>query len=87
MPGSSEPAILHVILQARILEWVAMPSSKGSSRPGDQTHISSPALAGGLFTTHLCHLGSLQHTLALDNMTIVTLSIARYIEIMKELKE
>ena len=28
------------ILQARILEWVAMPSSRGSSRPGDQTHIS-----------------------------------------------
>ena len=23
------------ILQARILEWVAMPSSRGSSQPGD----------------------------------------------------
>ena len=32
-PGSS----VHGILQARILEWVAMPSSRGSSRPGDQT--------------------------------------------------
>ena len=28
------------ILQARILEWVAMPSSRGSSRPRDQTHMS-----------------------------------------------
>ena len=28
------------ILQARILEWVAMPSSRGSSRLRDQTHIS-----------------------------------------------
>ena len=28
------------ILQARILEWVAMPSSKGSSQPRDRTHIS-----------------------------------------------
>ena len=28
-PGSS----VHGILQARILEWVAMPSSRGSSRP------------------------------------------------------
>ena len=30
-PGSS----VHWILQARILEWVAMPSSRGSSRPRD----------------------------------------------------
>ena len=28
---------VHGILQARILEWVAMPSSRGSSRPRDQT--------------------------------------------------
>ena len=28
------------ILQARILEWVAMPSSRGSSRPSDQIHVS-----------------------------------------------
>ena len=32
LPGSS----VHAILQARILEWVAMPSSKGSFRPRDQ---------------------------------------------------
>ena len=30
-PGSS----VHWILQARVLEWVAMPSSRGSSRPRD----------------------------------------------------
>ena len=28
------------ILQARILEWVAMPSSRGPSQPRDRTHIS-----------------------------------------------
>ena len=28
------------ILQARILEWLAMPSSRGSSQPWDRTHIS-----------------------------------------------
>ena len=33
-PGSS----IHGILQARILEWVAMPSSRGSSLPRDQTY-------------------------------------------------
>ena len=47
-PGSS----VHGILQARILEWVAMPSSRGPSGPRDQTHIScSSRIAGGFFTT------------------------------------
>ena len=35
-PGSS----VHGILQARILEWVAMPSSRGSSQPRDGTFCS-----------------------------------------------
>ena len=35
-PGSS----VHGILQARVLEWVAMPSSRGSSRPRDWTRVS-----------------------------------------------
>ena len=37
------------ILQARILEWVAMLSSRGSSQPGDQSQVS--IIAGGFFTT------------------------------------
>ena len=36
LPGSS----VHGISQARILEWVAVSSSRGSSRPRDPTHIS-----------------------------------------------
>ena len=35
-PSSS----IHGILQARILEWVAIFFSRGSSRPGGRTHIS-----------------------------------------------
>ena len=35
------------ILQARILEWVAMPSSRGSSQPRDGTQVSR--IAGGFF--------------------------------------
>ena len=35
-PGSS----IHGIIQARILEWVAIPFSRGSSRPRDQTRVS-----------------------------------------------
>ena len=32
--------LFHGILQGRTLEWVAMPPSRGSSQPRDQTHIS-----------------------------------------------
>ena len=35
--------IVHGILQARILEWVAFPFSRGSSQPRDQAQVS-PAL-------------------------------------------
>ena len=38
---------VHGIFQARILEWMAMPSSRGSSQPRDQTQIS--LLAGRYF--------------------------------------
>ena len=42
--GSSVPGIL----QARILEWVAISSSRGSSWPRDRTQVSR--IAGGFFT-------------------------------------
>ena len=44
LPGSS----VHGILQTRILEWVAIPFSRGSSQPRDWTQISH--IAGGFFT-------------------------------------
>ena len=44
-PGSS----VHGISQARVLEWVAIPFSKGSFQPRDQTLIS--CLVGRFFTT------------------------------------
>ena len=40
---------VHGILQARILEWVAFPFSRGSSQPKDQTHVS--CIAGRFFTS------------------------------------
>ena len=43
-PGSS----VHGILQARILEWVFIPFSRGSSWPRDQTQVS--CIAGDFFT-------------------------------------
>ena len=39
--------IVHGILQARILEWVAFPFSRGSSQPRDQTQVS--CIAGQFF--------------------------------------
>ena len=48
LPGSS----VHGVLQAEILEWIAMPSARRSSQPRDRTQsLPSPALAGGFFTT------------------------------------
>ena len=44
LPGSSVPGIF----QARILEWVAISFSRGSSPPRDQTWVS--CIAGGFFT-------------------------------------
>ena len=38
-PGSSA----HGVLQSRILEWVAMPSSRASSQPGDRICVSLQA--------------------------------------------
>ena len=40
---------VHGILQARILEWVAFPFSRGSSQSRDQTQVSH--IAGGFFTS------------------------------------
>ena len=40
---------VHGILQARILEWLAVLFSRGSSQPRDQTQVS--CIAGGFFTS------------------------------------
>ena len=36
LPGPS----VHGIFQARLLEWLAISFSRGSSQPGDQTQVS-----------------------------------------------
>ena len=45
-------------LQARILEWAAMPSSRGSARPRDRTHVSCVSCIGRWILYHWSHLGS-----------------------------
>ena len=46
------------ILQARMLEWVAMPSSRGSSQPRDRTHVFCISWAGRWIFYSFYHLGS-----------------------------
>ena len=60
MSSSLRPhGIVHGILQARILEWVAIPFSQGSSQPREQTQVSH--IAGGFFTSwairEACNVG------------------------------
>ena len=71
-PGSS----VHGILQARILERVALPSSRGSAQLRDQitiTSLTSPALAGKCFTTSTTW--DVQHFLHLLNKYLLDNSV------------
>ena len=49
---TSRCLFVHGFLQARILEWIAMPFSKGSSRPGNQTCDFWVSCVAGRFFTH-----------------------------------
>ena len=53
-PGFS----VHGISLARILEWVAISSSRGYSQPRDQTHVSCVSCMGRQILGCLSHLGS-----------------------------
>ena len=75
LPGSS----IHGILQARILEWVAILFSRGSSQPKDWTQVSH--IAGGFFTVwatreaHWCVLFDNCHCWALWRTVIQLLDL------------
>ena len=53
-PGSA----VHGILWARILEWAAMPFSRVSSQPRNQTPISYVSCTGTRILYQSCHLGN-----------------------------
>ena len=54
LPGSS----VHGILQARILEWVAVPSSRRSSQHRDQAQVSCVFRIGRRVLYHESHLSA-----------------------------
>ena len=62
--GYSPPSFsAHGILQAKILEWVAMPHPRDLPNPGVKPmSLMSPALAGGFFTTRAPRKPSNIHT-------------------------
>ena len=53
-PGSSD----HGILQARMLEWLAISSARGSAQPRGGSCISCSSCTGGQVLYQQCHLGS-----------------------------
>ena len=59
-PGSS----VHRILQARILKWVAIPFSQGSSQPKDQTRVS--CIAGRFFIVWVTKEALISNSLSLN---------------------
>ena len=63
MDYSTPGSCVYWIFQARILDWAAMPFSRGSSQPRNQTRVSlmPPVLAGGFFTTSATWKASMQY--------------------------
>ena len=59
-----DPYTVHGILQARILEWIAFPFSRGSSQPRNRTQVSH--IAGGFFTS--CNSTQFWHCLPRDRV-------------------
>ena len=62
MGCSPQDSSVHGISQARILEWVAISSYRGSSPPRDQTHTSSISCISRQIPCHGCHLASQEST-------------------------
>ena len=73
-PGSS----IHGIFQSRIVEWVAMPSSRRSSQCRDGTCIPYISCIGSQVLYHYHHLGSpmsLSHMASIMLKTILSILI------------
>ena len=69
MDSSQSGFSVHEILQARILEWAAMPSSRGSPQPRDRTCTS---YLHWHILYHQHHLGSHQRTQIYRGSTMTT---------------
>ena len=67
--GCSRPgSFVHGISQARILEWIAMPSSRGSSQPKDWTCGSCVSCIGRQILYHWAAMEVLKYLLVFLKM-------------------
>ena len=79
-PGSS----VHGILQARILEWAAMPSSRGPSRHRDQTLVSHVVQIGNIKAENIDY-GNLKDTIEKNNVKCGDANAAKLMEELSSL--
>ena len=61
MDSSLPDSSIHVIFQARILQWVTISYSRGSSWPREWTHASYVSCTGRQILCHCATLGSSYH--------------------------
>ena len=58
MDCSPSDSSVHGIVQAGMLEWVAISFSRGSSPPRERTRVSQVCCTGRRVLYHSCHMGS-----------------------------
>ena len=80
LPGSS----VHRILQARILEWIDIPFSRGSPRPKDWTWVSY--IAGRFFTVWATREAQIFSSFWFFSFKQVSVGIQYHINIVKYYK-
>ena len=71
-PGSS----VHGLLQARTLEWVAIPFSRGSSPPRDRTRVS--CIAGRFFTVWVTREAHQRYLSTINGCNFIVERLSRY---------
>ena len=77
MDRSSPVSSLHAILQARILEYVAISSSWGSSQPRDWTHVSCGSCLSRQILYHWATWKALLGHIDVKLLRVTSLSILR----------
>ena len=83
--SSTPSSSIHGISQARILEWVAIPFSRGSSWPRDQTQVS--CIAGGFFTIWATREASLNVVEAIERSNKVLWGLFKPFKNPKKMNE
>ena len=83
MDCSPSGSSVHGILQARILEWIATSSSRDLPKPGVKPaslrSLTSPALAGRLFTTSTTQFTYCHIQLPIGNLQLSQKHLLKYL--------